>query len=383
MKSETKSSAMTLLKELIAIPSVNSAFIPAGDPRAGEARVAEFLAATAASAALPVEFQEVFPGRNNLLVRLIPSGKIRRRVMLAPHMDTIGCVDMPESCFRPAVKNGRLHGRGACDTKGSIAAMFTAVLTMARQQRRPQETEILFLGLVDEENAQEGSHAFARSGFKADLAIVGEPTQLRVITAHKGDLWLKLITRGKAAHGARPELGENAVHSAARIVDLIESKYARELRRRKHSVLGSPTINVGAMHGGTQPNIVPDACEILLDRRTIPGEKDEAVRREIMSLIRGEGFRVEMENGKPNVCLPMETEVNLPLVKQFMGVTKQRAPAGVDFFCDASVLSEGGIPSVVFGPGDIAQAHTADEWISLKSLEEATALLVRFLGSLP
>lgn len=372
-----------LLAELIAIPSVNSAFLPEGDARAGESRVADFLACKAASAGLTLEFQEVFPGRSNLLVRLTPDGKIRRRIFLAPHLDTVGNAEMPQTCFEPRKKNGRLHGRGACDTKGSVAAMFTALLALTQQATRPKETEIVFAGLVDEENAQHGSRALAGSKMKGDLAIVGEPTQLRVITAHKGDLWLKLVTRGKAAHGARPELGDNAVHRAARIVDVIETRYARELRRRKHSILGSPTINVGAMHGGTQPNIVPDSCEILLDRRTVPGENDRAVQREIIGFIRSRGLEAKLVNYKHNVCPPMETDAKLPFVRQFMGLIEQRQAQGVDFFCDAAILSSAGIPSIVFGPGDIAQAHTADEWISLQSLEEGTRLLTRFLQSLP
>ena len=194
-----------LLRELIALPSVNPAFLPPNHPQAGEKRVAEFLAATAASVGLDVEFQEVLPDRANLLVRLTPAGKVRKRILLAPHMDTVGVAD--DGQFNPLLKGGRLHGRGACDTKGSIAVMLTALLELAHARERPVETEIVLAALVDEENGQAGSRSLARRGFKADLAIVGEPTRLQIVTAHKGDLWLQLETRGKAAHGSRPELG--------------------------------------------------------------------------------------------------------------------------------------------------------------------------------
>ncbi len=371
-----------LLQELIALPSVNPAFLPPGDPRAGERQVAEFLAATTARGGLSVEFQEVLPGRSNLIARLLPSGKIRRRIMLAPHMDTVGVAD--ENQFIPQRKAGRVYGRGACDTKGSIAVFLSALIELGSAGRRPSNTEICFVALVDEESGQAGSRFLARSGFKADLAIVGEPTRLQIVTAHKGDLWLQLETKGKAAHGSRPELGRNAVHLMAKIVHLLETDYARQLRRRRHSLLRHATINVGAISGGRQPNIVPDWCAIRIDRRTIPGENDPAVKREILRFIRRHGLTASMldtKNEEP--APPLETDPRLPLVRQFLQSAGQKKPAGVDFFTDAGVLAAAGTPSVVFGPGDIAQAHTADEWVAAGQLERAQHLLLRFLQSLP
>ena len=375
------SQAAKLLRELIALPSVNPAFLPPGDPRAGEQRVADFLAAITARAGLDVEVQEVFPHRANLLARLAPWAKTRQRILLAPHLDTVGG-ESPE-IFRPREKHGRLHGRGACDTKGSVAAMLTALIELARSARRPGQTEIVFAGLADEENGQGGSRALVAKGFKADLAIVGEPTRLQIVTAHKGDLWLQLERRGKAAHGARPELGRNAVHAMARIVDLFETDYATALRKRAHPLLGHPTINVGSIAGGSQPNIVPDRCRISIDRRTIPGETEARVRREIQSLLRKHKLSAKLLNVRNAPCPPLETNSKLPLVKQFLANVGQAKPIGADFFCDAAVLASGGIPSVVFGPGDIAQAHTADEWISLRQLQQGTRMLLRFLQSLP
>jgi acetylornithine deacetylase/succinyl-diaminopimelate desuccinylase-like protein len=373
--------ARKLLRELIALPSANPAFLPAADPRGGEQRVADFLAATAARSGLEVELEEVLPGRPNLLARLTPGGKVRRRILLAPHLDTVGG-DSP-GIFRPRESRGRLHGRGACDTKGSVAAMLTAVIELAKSPRRPAQTEIVFGGLVDEENGQRGSRALVAKGFTADLAIVGEPTGLQVVTAHKGDLWLQLETRGKAAHGSRPELGRNAVHEMARIVDLFETTYASTLRKRRHPLLGSPTVSVGTIAGGSQPNIVPDRCHISIDRRTLPGETESGVRREIKALLRQHHLCADLLNIRTAPCPAMETNLKLPLVKAFLRTAGQERPMGVYYFCDAAVLAGGGIPSVVFGPGDIAQAHTEDEWISLRQLDEATRLLLRFLQSMP
>jgi len=378
-----------LLAALIALPSVNSAFVPSDGTAArqarlpesyyGEKNVADFLAAVAARAGLEIELQKILPGRSNLIARLRPPNQIRRTILLAPHLDTIGA---EESQFISRRKNGRLHGRGACDTKGSVAAMLIALCELAEGKSRPRETEIVFAGLIDEENAQAGSRALAASGFKADLAIVGEPTRLQVVTAHKGSLWLQLATRGRAAHGATPQLGRNAVHEMARIVDVLETDYAAQLRLRKHKLLGTGSINVGTIAGGTQPNIVPDRCTISIDRRTLPGETEAGVWREIVALLKSKKLSAQFSSAKLAPALPLETNPRLPLVQAFLRSAGQTRPVGVDYFCDAAVLSAAGMPSVVFGPGDIAQAHTADEWISLAELERGKNLLLNFLKSL-
>jgi succinyl-diaminopimelate desuccinylase len=372
---------LKLLRDLIAVPSVNPAFLPPNHPRAGEKPVADLLAATAARSGMEIQWQKVYPGRSNLLARLSPATRPRQRVFLAPHMDTVGVAN--EAQLTPRLAGGRLHGRGACDTKGSVAAMMAAICEVAEGGRRPAATEIIFAGLVDEEMAQAGSRALAKSGPRADLAIVGEPTKLRVVTCHKGDLWLELEAHGRAAHGSRPELGRNAVLEMARIVELLETKYADALRRRRHPVLGHATVNVGTIEGGTQTNIVPARCAITVDRRTIPGETDAGVRREIQRCLKRNGFKATLSSTKAASCRPLETRADLPLVRQFMRCAGQARPAGVDFFCDAAVLAEGGTPGVVFGPGDIAQAHTEDEWVSVAEVERARNILVNFLRSLP
>jgi acetylornithine deacetylase len=390
-----------LLAELIALPSVNPAFVPSDrvgprccaaaarqqvvsantpHPFAGEQRVADFLAATAARAGLEIEFQKVLPGRSNLIARLLPRNKIRQTILLAPHLDTVGA---DGTKFIPQRRNGRLYGRGACDTKGSVATMISALCELVNAKSRPLETEIVLAGLIDEEHAQAGSRALAKSGFKAELAIVGEPTKLQAVTAHKGSLWLELETRGKAAHGATPQLGKSAVHEMARIVDLLETDYAAQLRRRNHPLLGTATVNVGTISGGVQPNIVPDRCKITVDRRTLPGETEAGVPREIAALLRARKLTAKISSAKLEPALALETNHKLPLVRQFLKCVGQTKLLGVDFFCDAAVLSSGGIPSVVFGPGDIAQAHTADEWISLAELERGKDLILKFLKSLP
>lgn len=374
------SQVVKLLRDLIALPSVNNAFLPPGDPHAGEELVADYLKNRAKKAGLEIETQATNSGRDNLIVRLKPLGQATHRIILAPHMDTVGG-DL-DKIFRPTKKGERLHGRGACDTKGSVAVMFHAMEHLAKRHR-PANTEIVFIGFVDEECNQTGSRAFSKLKLKANLALVGEPTRCRVVTAHKGDLWLRLSTRGKAAHGARPELGRNAVHTMAKCIDAIETEYAQNLRKRRHPVLGPPTINTGIVRGGSQPNIVPDVCEADLDRRTLPGESFTTIRREIGEVLKKRGLKTRLTNVKGYTCPAMETDPTLPMVQQFMRTVRQTKPLGVDYYCDAANIATTGVPAIVWGPGDIAQAHTADEWISIRQLERGMDVLTRFLLSLP
>ena len=374
------SQVVKLLRDLIALPSVNNAFLPPGDPHAGEELVADYLKNRARKACLEIETQATDSGRDNLIVRLKPLGQATHRIILAPHMDTVGG-DL-DKIFRPTKKGERLHGRGACDTKGSVAVMFHAMEHLAKRHR-PANTEIVFIGFVDEECNQTGSRAFSKLKLKANLVLVGEPTRCRVVTAHKGDLWLRLSTRGKAAHGARPELGRNAVHTMAKCIDTIETEYAQNLEKKRHPVLGHPTINTGIVRGGSQPNIVPDVCEADLDRRTLPGESFTTISREIGEVLKKRGLKARLTNVKGYTCPAMETDPTLPMVQQLMRTVRQTKPLGVDYYCDAANIAATGVPAIVWGPGDIAQAHTADEWISIRQIERGMDVLTRFLLSLP
>ena len=260
--------------------------------------------------------------------------------------------------------------------------MFQAIVNVSRMASRPNATEIVLAGLIDEESGQSGSRALVRSGFQADFAIVGEPTRLKVVTAHKGDLWLAIQTRGKAAHGSEPHRGINAITQMARVIEALEGPYAEQLQRVRHPLLGYATLNIGTIAGGRQPNIVPNFCEIRVDRRTLPHETDASVVRELKAILRSQGCKTTLRDWKGVPSRPLETDANLPWVKALLDVVGQATPAGVNYFSDAGVLADGGIPSVVFGPGDIAQAHTIDEWVSVREVERATALLTQFLGGL-
>jgi acetylornithine deacetylase/succinyl-diaminopimelate desuccinylase-like protein len=373
--------ANRLLRELIARPSVNPTFLHDRPDLTGEERIAGFLEDMAKAEGIEVRRQSVLPGRKNLIARLSPSGKTKSRVMLTPHMDV---VPAPEKDFTPRVRNGKMYGRGTCDTKGSVAAFFSAFLELARKGKRPRETEILFVGLVDEEFGQAGSRMLARRGPKGDLAIAGEPTGLQVVTAHKGNLWLQLKTKGKSAHGSTPHHGKNAIDAMTPILEFLFADYPRNLSLRTHPLLGSPTASIGKIFGGTQPNVVPSECVIDLDRRTIPGETEASVMKELNQAFQEKGIPLpEFSKSRSVPCPPLDTDPDLPLVQSFLRAANRRKSKGVPYFTDASPIAMGGTPALVFGPGNIAQAHSADEWVEMEQVDRAQSIVSRFLNSLP
>ena len=376
-----KSSKVTrLLCELIGIPSVNPSLVSESSDLCGEESIATFLIEKAEALGISAQRQAVLPGRKNVIFRLKPSGRIKQRILLAPHLDV---VPANRKSFRPQIKNGKIYGRGACDTKGSIAAFFQAFCDFAQGTGAKKETEIIFAGLVDEEFSQAGSRKLAEKGPKADLAITGEPTNLQVVTAHKGNIWLRLKTKGKAAHGATPENGENAINLMTPILKTLVQDYPKKLKENKHPLLGHPTLNIGKIIGGSQPNIVADYCLIELDRRTLPGESTASVKAEIRSLFKSNKLSApEFQLTRSVPCPPLDTDPSLPLVKALIRSCGKRKPRGVPYFTDASPIAMGGTPSVVFGPGDIAQAHSANEFVEIKQVEKAKDIITSFLKNL-
>ena len=378
-KVDSISSVSSLLMDLISIPSVNPAFCDA-PALIGEHRVAEELANRAAGFGFDVRWQPVQGDRKNLILQYKPKSRPRHRLLLAPNMDTVVAND---NQLKPVCQKGRIYGRGACDTKGSIAAMLDALAQVSVSQDRPQNTEIHIACLVDEEHGQLGSRTFSKKNKPYDLAIVGEPTSNQVVTAHKGVMWFELRTQGLAAHGSRPSLGKNAILAMAEVVQYLEGDYRQHLNQTKHPLLGSGTINVGTIKGGKQPNIVPDVCSIWADRRTLPGERYSVIAKHLIAEFKKRSIKVSLDFRLDSECPAMETDPAHPWVQNFMTRVRQKAPLGVDYFCDAAFISQNGTSCVVFGPGSIDQAHTVDEWVSIRSLEKCVDQYVRFFRSLP
>ena len=374
------SSLNRLLWELVELPSINPSLGHGDECLTGEEKVAIYLEDLAKASGIESKRMKVLPGRQNLILRLKPSGKVKSRIMLTPHMDVVPAV--PDA-FTPKIKNGCLFGRGACDTKGSIASFFHAFLRLSKETNRPKNTEIIFVGLVDEEFGQAGSRALAQKGPQANLAIAGEPTNLKVVSAHKGNLWIRISTQGKAAHGSTPQHGTNAIDRMSPILKALTIDYPKLLTKKVHPLLGSPTISIGTIQGGSQPNVVPDSCKIDIDRRTIPGETEESVEREIKLLFRKLKIkRPDFSATRSVPCPPLDTDPSIPLVQSFLKASNRRTTIGVPYFTDASPISMGGTPALVYGPGNIAQAHSKNEWVSLKEVERAEQSIFRFISNL-
>lgn len=355
-----------LLKELVAIPSVN----PDGDPGTdgvGEEEVALFVAEYLRRAGADVKLRAVRPGRPNVLGVFRPAGRVRRRVLLAPHLDTVSVRGMTVDPFRPVVKGGRLYGRGSCDTKGPMASMLVA-LAEAAGKGFPEGVELTFAGLMDEEAGHEGAVAHVKESLRKpfDLVIVGEPTDLKIVAAHKGTSWFYIREKGRPAHASMPRLGKNAILSLqprlARAVAFLEKEFARY----RHPKLGRPTFNVGTVSGGTKFNIVPDECRVGFDVRYLPGMEMEAILKRLAREVRP--AQVELER----TFMPMDTDAGHPLVRAIrpatLGVTT--AP----WFCDGAFYAQEGMAAVALGPGSIAQAHTKDEFIELAELDKGTEM---------
>ena len=350
-----------LLQQLVRIPSVN----PAGQPASvttGEGRCGAFVAEFLQMCGADVEVRDVEPGRPNVLA-IFPSDRAgKKRLLFAPHLDTVGVDGMTIDPFAAGEHGGRIHGRGSCDTKGSIAAMLWAFYE-SREQLRSLSHEIRFAGLMGEETGNEGALALAADAW-ADFVIVGEPTNLHVVHAHKGALWLRLTTQGVSVHSSAPQLGRNAIYAMADVIRFLRDDIAPELARSPHPLLGAATVNIGICAGGSKINIVPDRCVAELDVRTVP-PADAAFVENLTARLRSASADVEIEVMRE--ARPLCTDASHEMVRclQTLGADLTTAP----WFSDASVFADQGIPAVCVGPGSIQQAHTADEWISVAELK--------------
>jgi len=372
-----RSEAIEVLSRLVAAPSVNPLGNPALEPPLGEARVGEVVEKYLGDLGIPCQRQEVFPGRFNVVGSLEPAG-FKKTVIWEAHMDTAKVEGMTIAPFVPKLENGKLFGRGACDTKGSLAAMLLG-LKMVVERKESLGVRVMLVGAVDEEFTYAGVKKFLELGGWGDLAVVGEPTGLNLVVAHKGAVRWRIITHGKAAHSSQPESGSNAILKMARVVSAIEEKVIPLYARRVHPLVGRPTVCVSMIEGGQQHNIVPERCVIHLDRRLLPGEEAEEamneVRRAILGAL-GAGQMADVEFESPYLIdSALDGSPEEPHVQAAAAAARKVLPdlkiVGASYGTDASKLAGGGIPSVVFGPGDVAQAHAAVEFVGIGDVIKA------------
>ncbi|HYF35939.1 MAG TPA: M20/M25/M40 family metallo-hydrolase, partial [Prosthecobacter sp.] len=282
--------------------------------------------------------------------------------------------------FGGEVRDGRVWGRGASDTKGSMASMLWA-LHEARELIPTLPVEVHFAGFMSEESAQLGSQHFAAEHGPYDFALIGEPTSLKTVFKHKGCLWADVHTTGLAVHGATPERGVNAIVKMAKLVQALDTDFRKVLVEQggTDEWLGVSTINLGMIHGGTRTNIVADSCTLRVDMRTTSGLLRAGgplkILTEFVQAIDPEAVISPLPE-----TWPLDTDPRNPFVQALIATGAELT--GAPWFCDAAFLAAAGTPSVAIGPGSIAQAHTKDEFIAVADLEAGAEFFVRFLKSL-
>lgn len=351
-----------------------------GTDLTGEEKLATFLSSWLESIGAEVTLEEVKPGRPNLIARFAPMDG-RPRILFGPHLDTVGVGGMMIEPFSGEIRDGRLWGRGASDTKGPMAAMLWA-LHEHREQLSTLPVAVDFVAFMGEESGQWGSKDFARKyATNYNFALVGEPTSMRIVHVTKGSLWATLRSTGKAAHSSQPERGENAILKLARALDQLDHHLGATLATFIHPVLGHATMNVGLIRGGARPNIVPDLAEAQIDIRITPALAEAGGALKLLTeMIEFHALPIEIVD--PHENPPMETAADHPMIQALLATDPLTGLAGAPWFSDAAHLSAGGIPSICIGPGSIDQAHTINEFISTAELEEGARFFAKFIASL-
>ncbi|MBA1335479.1 MAG: Acetylornithine deacetylase [Firmicutes bacterium] len=374
-----------LTQALIAIPSHK-------DVPSREKEVAEYIYNFCRQNGLEAELQKVDGDRCNVLVYLRGEGS-GRSLMLNGHTDTVPPYNMTIDPFGAEIKEGSIYGRGAVDMKGAIACMLMSMLALKRSEAK-LKGDVIFAGVIGEEERSEGTEYIVKSGLKTDGAIVGEPSNYEYAIGHRGLEWLEIVIKGKAAHGGVPHLGVNAIEKAAVLINRIKEELYPKLEGRYNEYMGPSVMNFGVIAGGSQPSTVADSCSIKIDRRYIPGETVETVLKEYQDIIDGikaedPEFDAEIIRMPNNMLtldhLPLMTPPEDPIVsavreslREVIGrepdITRRRG------WTDAALLSNfAKIPTVVVGPGDISYSHTKDERVSIEDLEKAVDIYTRVI----
>jgi len=361
-----------LTKQLVSIRSEN----PPGE----QSEIGEFLESKMRETGLRVERYDFGPGKPNIIGRLV--GKNRRPVlMFNGHVDTVPVGDTARwrsDPFEPVVRDGKLYGRGAADMKGGLAAMIHAAQNIAKTEADLNGT-LLIACVVDEEVTGYGTKSLVEKGYTADFAVVGEPTELSVLTAHKGVLEFNVTTTGISAHASTPRNGVNAIYKMSKVLLAIQ-KNLDELEKKSHPLVGRPSISVGKICGGVASSVVPERCEIAVERRILPGENSDEVKRgvqDLLKMVKNEDPELKLEW---NVTLevdasetPLDSLIakkSLEAVSEVTGISQ--TAKGFAAACDMRFLvNRGKVPTVILGPGSLNQAHATDEYVGTKQLVDA------------
>jgi acetylornithine deacetylase len=359
-----------LLRELVAINSINPTLVP-GAP--GERDVANAVAEAMRGASLDVVVEEVAPGRPNV-VGVLEGASAGRTLMFCGHTDTVGVTGMSDP-FTPVERDGRLYGRGAQDMKGGVAAMIDAARVLAR--RRLRTGRIVVAAVVDEEHSSIGADALVKT-WRADGAIVTEPTDLAIAVGHKGFAWVEVEVLGRAAHGSRPADGQDAILRLGRVLTKLEALDRTLQSRPPHPLVGTGSLHASFVEGGHELSSYPDRAVLQLERRTLPGEPESIAVEEVRSILdvlakEDATFRAGAKAmfGRPAYELAPDHELPRRLASALSSVGGAVTTTGASFWTDAAVLGHAGIPSILFGPGG-AGLHSTEEFV-----KTADVVLVR------
>lgn len=346
-----------------------------------ELTICKFIDSFFKAESIDSELDFVTDSRPNIYARL-GEGAQGKNLMLNGHTDTVPSYNM-KNAFQPKLHDGVIYGRGAVDMKGAITAMMIALAAIKRSNI-PLQGQLLFTGVIDEEQRCIGAKRIVDQLYPlADYAIVGEPTNLQVMIGHKGMEWIEVTVHGQSSHGSTPEKGINAIRQASKFIQKIEEDLLHDLKKRTDPLLGEPTLNIGVIQGGVDPNVIPDSCKINIDRRWVPVESTESMKQDFEKIIndlqtKDATFKADVRRMSEvtGIHVPLSTPSDHVFVRHLQSGMKELFNENVDIgvfqgWSDAAQLSSAGITSVVCGPGDIQYAHANDEQISITEVIKA------------
>jgi acetylornithine deacetylase len=368
--------AVALARALIQIDSRNPTLAPDSP---GEGDCARTLASVLDDWGFSVELMESVPGRPNVVARIGPRNS--PALMLNGHLDVVGVEGMIHNPFSAQLRGDRIYGRGSADMKGGVAAMCAAA---AKGADADSSRQILVTAVVDEEYESLGMRALLADGIRADAAIITEPTRLAICPAHRGFVWMDIVVTGRAAHGSRYDIGVDAItHAGLLLAELEKLEHTRESGPR-HQLLGRGSLHASKIQGGVGMSTYPELCNLAIERRTLPGESAETALGEITDAcdrVRSEHPQFAARVTLNTAQLPSDVPVDSPIVKRLRGaLEREGVPVkieGLSAWTDAAPLNEAGIPTICFGPGDIALAHAAEEFVPIEEIDVATRVLTR------
>jgi acetylornithine deacetylase len=368
--------AVALARALIQIDSRNPTLAPDSP---GEGDCARTLASVLDDWGFSVELMESVPGRPNVVARIGPRNA--PALMLNGHLDVVGVEGMIHNPFSAHVRGDRIYGRGSADMKGGVAAMCAAA---AKGAQADSSRQILVTAVVDEEYESLGMRALLADGIRADGAIITEPTRLAICPAHRGFVWMDIVVTGRAAHGSRYDIGVDAITHAGLLLAQLEKLERTRESGPRHQLLGRGSLHASKIQGGVGMSTYPELCNLAIERRTLPGESTEKALGEIrdaFAKVRSEHPQFAARVTLNTAQLPSDVPIDSPIVKRLRGaLEREGVPVkieGLSAWTDAAPLNEAGIPTICFGPGDIALAHAAEEFVPIEEIDVATRVLTR------